>query len=505
MSAATRATPAGASPKALFPRGSLPSVRAAYLALGVGLPLVVAVALDVDGRYSSVIYLLCAALGTAMSIAGAARMPPARRRIWWAFAAAQVLTLVGDSLWTLFEDVFHIDLYPSVADLAYLGSYPALALGMMWLIRGRRRGRDRAALLDAAILTTGFAVVGTVFFVAPAAASGGSTLLSQVVAAAYPVGDLLVLALLVRVVTAGLVRNESLWALFGGMTVTLVADLYYVVTVTQGLAYTGWIDLGYLMAYLLLGFAAMHPSAHALSEPAPDRPDRITAARLTWLGVALMLAPATDQLARLTGVRHITWVALVGSLVASVLVVMRLWDLVTDLQRKAVQLAALARKDGLTGVPNRRTWDHELSRACAFAVESGAPLSAAVLDLDHFKLFNDSHGHLTGDRVLKETAAAWASVLDGRGFLARYGGEEFTVLLPEHVVGRCRGRPRTDAAVGGPQPDVLDRLRDVGLGREPRGVRGPRRPRALPRQARRAGSDRDPRRPHAPGRQPDRP
>jgi len=112
-------------------------------------------------------------------------------------------------------------------------------------------------------------------------------------------------------------------------------------------------------------------------------------------------------------------------------VLVRMAGLLRALQTQAVQLAALARNDGLTGVPNRRTWDHELSRACASARENDLPLTVALLDLDNFKAFNDAHGHVMGDLVLKETAAAWLHLLEGRGFLARYGGEEFTVLLPD--------------------------------------------------------------------------
>jgi diguanylate cyclase (GGDEF)-like protein len=406
------------------------SARWAYVALGVGLAIIAAYAAVMNSGAGSVMYLVAAAFGTALSFVGASRMPPAHRRIWWAFAAAQGLFLLGDALWTLFEDVLHIEPFPSVADVAYLAGYPALALGMLWLTRGRRRGRDRAAFLDAAILTTGFTVVGTVFFVTPAAELGGSTPLTQVVAAAYPAGDLLVLALVVRMLIAGIVRSKALWAVFGAIALLLAADLRYVVTIVYGTTYPSWIDLAYLVAYLLLGFAVLHPSAHALSEPAPDRPERVTRTRLVLLGAALVLAPLTGQVAHLTGVRHGLWVVFIGGCVAAVLVVLRLGDLVQDLQRTAVQLSALARKDGLTGIPNRRTWDHELSRACAFAREEGAPLSAAVLDMDHFKLFNDTFGHLKGDLVLKETAAAWSSILEGRGFLARFGGEEFTALIP---------------------------------------------------------------------------
>ncbi len=407
------------------------SPRWAYPALAVGFGLLGAYVLLIDTSVGPTAYLVVAADATVLTVVGASRMPRARRRIWWALAVSQGLFLVGDTLWTLFAEVLDIEPFPSVADVFYLLQYPALALGLLWLVRGRRRGRDRAAFLDAAILTTGFTVVGTVFFVAPAAETGGTTVLSQVVAAAYPAGDLLVLALVVRMFTTGIVRNPALWALFGAVAALLVADLFYVATVVNGAAYPIWIDPCYLLSYLLLSSAVLHPSARTLSEPAPDRPERVTGARLVLLGAALMLAPLTQAVADLTGVGGNRWVPLVGGCVAAVLVVLRLGDLVQSLKRNAVQLAALARRDGLTGIANRRTWDHELSRACAHARDKGTPLSAAVLDLDHFKAFNDTYGHLQGDLVLKETAAAWASLLEGRGFVARFGGEEFTVLIPD--------------------------------------------------------------------------
>jgi diguanylate cyclase (GGDEF)-like protein len=98
--------------------------------------------------------------------------------------------------------------------------------------------------------------------------------------------------------------------------------------------------------------------------------------------------------------------------------------------------------DVLTGLPNRRAWERYLRQASA----AGEPLAIGMLDIDYFKLFNDAHGHPAGDRLLKETAAAWRDQLRVGDILARIGGEEFGLLLLE-----CDARTATE---------VIDRLRD---------------------------------------------
>ncbi|HEX6782883.1 MAG TPA: sensor domain-containing diguanylate cyclase [Solirubrobacterales bacterium] len=95
------------------------------------------------------------------------------------------------------------------------------------------------------------------------------------------------------------------------------------------------------------------------------------------------------------------------------------------------QVQDMARQDSLTGLPNRRALEEQLPRAMARARRSLSPLSVAILDIDHFKNYNDSHGHLAGDEVLRACAKAWDSVLRGEDTIVRFGGEEFLVLLPD--------------------------------------------------------------------------
>ena len=104
------------------------------------------------------------------------------------------------------------------------------------------------------------------------------------------------------------------------------------------------------------------------------------------------------------------------------------------------RLEAMARTDDLTGLPNRRAWEEELSREMARARRDGQELSVAMLDLDRFKLFNDRYGHQAGDRLLKQAASAWGSQLRSTDVLARYGGEEFALAL-------SGGSPRADVQV----------------------------------------------------------
>ena len=90
------------------------------------------------------------------------------------------------------------------------------------------------------------------------------------------------------------------------------------------------------------------------------------------------------------------------------------------------QLADIASTDALTGLPNRRAWDERLAQT----LTDQEPVTIAMLDLDYFKTFNDTHGHPAGDRLLRETAAAWREELRAGDLLVRLGGDEFALLLP---------------------------------------------------------------------------
>jgi diguanylate cyclase (GGDEF)-like protein len=102
-----------------------------------------------------------------------------------------------------------------------------------------------------------------------------------------------------------------------------------------------------------------------------------------------------------------------------------------ELKQQREILENLSSIDGLTGVPNRRNFDKFLDRNWHFCMRASKAISLIMIDIDHFKTFNDQYGHLEGDECLKQVAAIMKSCINrDTDMVARYGGEEFGCILP---------------------------------------------------------------------------
>ena len=102
----------------------------------------------------------------------------------------------------------------------------------------------------------------------------------------------------------------------------------------------------------------------------------------------------------------------------------------TEEKQAQIALEQLATRDGLTGLANRRCFDHTLLAEWQRALRQAQPLSLLMVDVDNFKQYNDAYGHVGGDDCLKRIAGAVASEMRANDLVARYGGEEFAVILP---------------------------------------------------------------------------
>jgi diguanylate cyclase (GGDEF)-like protein len=369
-------------------------------------------------------------LVAVVGILAGVRMHGLRPLPWLLLGAGQLAFLLGDVLWDVYDGVLHIAPGPSLAVVLYLAGYPLMAAGLAVLAR-RRAPAAGAGVIDSAIVTIGVSVVSWVFVIAPLASDTSVATVDRIVAVAYPVGDLLLLAMAVRLFLAPGRPSRGHRILGAGLLVVLVADALYAQATLGATALVSerFLDTGWLAGYALIGTAVLDPTIRAIAEPAPRR-EELGRARLWLLAGASVLAPATLALQTARGADAQPMLIALTSAALFGLVVRRMSGLVRRVEDQAAELARAARTDALTGAPNRRAWDEQLAIELARAARTGAPVSIAMLDLDHFKAYNDRLGHQAGDVMLRRTTDAWRAQLRSIDVLARYGGEEFGVILP---------------------------------------------------------------------------
>ena len=356
----------------------------------------------------------------------------ARPLPWYLLAAGQVAFLIGDLLWDYYERVLHTDPFPSLADASYLAGYPLMAAAVLVFLRRRSLTSDLGSLIDAGIISVGVGVVSWVYIITPYVKDPSLGVLDKFISCAYPVADLLLLCLAVRLLLVPGARPRAHMLLAGSLVVLLVTDVVYAYTilVEASVAHSAVLDSGWLLSYLLLAACALDPSAGELDVVTATPPAALTPRRLMVLAGASVVAPVILAVQTVTEASVNGLVIAAASVTLFLLVLRRMAGLVHDVERQATALEALAMTDGLTGVGNRRRWDEQLPLELARASRQRTPLVVAMLDFDHFKHFNDSRGHPCGDELLRRTAQAWQGRLRAADVLARYGGEEFAVALP---------------------------------------------------------------------------
>jgi diguanylate cyclase len=389
-----------------------------------------------DGSRLQMVWQVAVGWFAAAVIVGAVRRHrPAMAVVWWLIA----LGVAGNASGILVEFIMaHTGVgvgFPSWADLAYLSLYPAVAAGLLLLIRRRTAERDWTTLIDAATLTTGLGLPAWIFMIKPAASDPSIGLLGHVASVAYPVGDLVLLAITVRLMLAGGGRNVSFRLICAALLTFLGGDTAWAV-INQ----VGWVPgpladrvlaAVFLGGYLLFAAAAAHPDVRSLPRAVAPRPARPSRGLLAMLMAASLIGPGLliEQ-----AVRHQysdTLAIGLGCTALFLLVVARMTQLVNRLDVQTQRVRELSVTDELTGLPNRRACNGELPRTIERARRTGEPLALAIIDIDHFKRFNDTYGHPAGDLLLKEAAAAWVGNLRPADHLARYGGEEFVLVMPD--------------------------------------------------------------------------
>lgn len=416
---------------------------ACFAALGLAIMILVFVApkLGLGELVQSALYAGLSAV-TAIAIAiGALRGGRHTSRGGWVLlAAGQLAYTIGDSLWFVLNNVLGDDRFPSVADAFYLLQYPLIVAALLRFVRRRTPDWHSPALLDSAIVATGMALVLWVYVIHPLASTSGVSAMGLAVTVAYPCGDLLVIVVGLGLLLGGGARTPSYWLLLASLFAMLAGDLGYALQTIEGVfTEFGWVDVGFLGSYVLVGTAALHPSMRRIDKRSGISAPDASRGRIVLLAAASLLAPVVLFIQYERSLTQDVPVIALACTVLFLLVLARMSGLVAAQRRVAVT-------DGLTGLATRRAFEQRLR-----AESAAGRLGLLLVDVDHFKSINDTYGHPAGDRVLVELGRRLRSVCRPGDLVARYGGEEFALLAvgtDELELRRLAERVRHAVAVG---------------------------------------------------------
>ncbi|MDV6260463.1 putative bifunctional diguanylate cyclase/phosphodiesterase [Rhodococcoides yunnanense] len=403
------------------------SKRTAGLAAVVAIATVFFVLGDADVRAG---VLATVAVGSVLAISTAIRRyRPDDSRCWWALFGASVLFMFGVSLRSDPSTLTHS--FTLLPDLFTLTGYLLVGYALSRWIRDRQSIDDITPLVDAGLIFLGTLFLSWLLFISPALESSQSSA-STVVNGVYPAIDAALITLTTYLLYSSKPRTAALqWALIA-LIATLVGDVSYAFAATTADApSSGLLDGIYLFAYLSLAMAALDPSMRTVSQrqdPAPAHSNR----RVVFV-VTLLVVCATVPL---LGSAVSTGDLVVRSLLlASILVgaFLRGERALTRVQFGKEHAKYLAAHDLLTGLPNRTMLDEEYARH----ERSQTPGRTCILfvDLDNFKIVNDSYGHRVGDELIIAAARRIRAAVGAADSVVRYAGDEFIILARRDRLG----------------------------------------------------------------------
>jgi diguanylate cyclase (GGDEF)-like protein len=377
--------------------------------------------------FGRAVHLVVLALASGMCLLRAAS--DRRDRAGW------LLIGLGCASWTAGEIYFTAALWnlhqipiPSWADIGYLGFPPLVFTGIMLLAHSRARRMPSTAWIDA--LAAALAVAGlsaAVVFDAVLHSVGG-TPAEVATNLAYPVSDLVLVGVLVgAIAVSGWRITKTSALLVAGVVLFWVADSLYLIQSANGSYVPGGVyDVGWWGGITFLAMAAWARSGQ------PVKPRVVVGTKTIVAPLAFgLVALGVLMYGNLRAMNGLAVALCAGSLVA---IGIRLYLTFRQNQQMLRASREHALIDSLTNLPNRRALVSDLEAAVTEA-EHGHPVVLGLFDLDGFKSYNDSFGHLAGDDLLRRLSARLAIAVHGRGTAYRLGGDEFCVLIdPGHEV-----------------------------------------------------------------------
>lgn len=372
----------------------------------------------------SFVFLVLAPLLAAIACLWRAKRDPAA--LGWRATALAMLLWAGGMVLNMVDALGdgHADVTPRASLLLYV----LYGVPLVFILARARRERRGISLIDAVMA----ALLGVLFFVHTGSFADRIDIDENAmdnVRYMFDIQNLCIAAFAVVRWLAGDVPERR--GFFRALALYALAYLLvagYINHFTSDDSFGAYNDLLIDLPFLLLALLALGqaPEPRFVLHP---RLSRVVQAGGPMILPLLLLVVGTQV------VDHARPLAVAGFVVATLGFGLRSILLQIDLLERQAALDQMARQDGLTGVANRRQFDATLQAEWSRARRGGTELALLLVDIDHFKAFNDAHGHPAGDRCLQAVAARLqATVQRAADSVARYGGEEFAVIVPGNAL-----------------------------------------------------------------------
>jgi len=349
------------------------------------------------------------------------------RLVWILMGATIVVWTAGDIAWTVAWAQDPNAPYPSLSDALWLAWYPVTLVVLYLLVRSRVASFRASLWLDGIIGALCTIALAFAFAYGPIADSATGSTAAVLTNLAYPLGDILILGVVVAIFGLTGWRPGRAWLVLGaGLALNALADVVYLVQTALGTYVQGTlVDAGWPASALLVGLAAWQPAKRGV---APDIEGlRVVAVPFTCglVGVTLLAYDHFDRVNK---------PALALTAVTLLLVLTRTALAFRDYQRMLGRSRQEALTDALTGLRNRRSLMLDLEEELPVATPA-YPRALGLFDLNGFKEYNDAFGHIAGDGLLARLGLRLADAVRGHGRAYRLGGDEFCVLLEPGAAG----------------------------------------------------------------------
>jgi diguanylate cyclase (GGDEF)-like protein/PAS domain S-box-containing protein len=390
--------------------------RRALAGYAVLMALLVAVHYAVpEGRAVTAALVSLSAVAAVM--AGVVLNGPAQRAPWLLLAAANLMVALGELTGAVQGAVTHAALpFPSLADAVFLLEYPFLVAALALFIQAQTIERDLRSVVDALILSVGFALLIWLFLVVPGATSPNYSLAERLVSIAYPVGDMLVLLTLARLLAPGTVRGPSAALLAFGTVAVIASDVAYdLIKHSADIRGGPLVTLGWLAGYIAFGAAALHPSMTELTGTARQRiPDSAPGSAIVLL-LASLIPPIFLLIHSFEHRDSVEGVVAVACGVLYLLMLSRLWDVAATNRRSLVRERTLRVASAALASSGSVAQVAAAVRDAASALVPGVPADrAAILTIRDGEYLRQVAPTGTQPADPPDPVSVWLKLVEGR-------------------------------------------------------------------------------------------